>query len=76
MARLTYSFGSFSRSSSASSSGSPAGRSAIEYYDALYADTNFIPLRGFINERLSIALMDSVQQAINAYLKTDPGELA
>lgn len=55
---------------------SPEGRSALDFYGRLYADTNFIPLRSFIDERFSIALMDSVQQAINAYLKTDPGELA
>ncbi|MCB0547695.1 MAG: tetratricopeptide repeat protein [Phaeodactylibacter sp.] len=55
---------------------SPAGRSALDYYDALYADTAFIPLRSIIDERLTIALMDSVQQAINAYLKTDPEELS
>ncbi len=55
---------------------SPEGRAAVDYYARLYADTNFIPLRSIMDERLSIALMDSVQQALNAYLKTDPGELA
>lgn len=55
---------------------SPESRSAIYYYDILYADTTFIPLRSIIDEKLTIALMDSVQQAINAYLRTDPGELA
>lgn len=54
----------------------PAGSSAADYYDALYADTTFRLLRGIIDERLTVALMDSVQQAINAYLRTDPVELA
>lgn len=55
---------------------SPAGSSAADYYDALYADTTFRLLRSIIDERLTVALLDSVQQAINAYLRTDPGELA
>ena len=55
---------------------SPEGNSAVFYYDALYADPVFTPLRGIIGERLTIAFMDSVQQAINAYLNTDPQELA
>ncbi len=55
---------------------SPEGDAAVYYYDALYADTSCTPLRGIIDERLAVAFMDSVQQAINAYLNTDPQELA
>lgn len=55
---------------------SPKGAAAVYYYDALYSDTTFIPLRGIIDDLLTVALMDSVQQAIMAYLKTDPAELA
>lgn len=54
----------------------PENRSAAYYYNKLYADTTFIPLRGIIDERFTDALLDSVQQALNAYLRTDPGELA
>jgi tetratricopeptide (TPR) repeat protein len=55
---------------------SPPGNAAVDYYDALYADTTFRLLRSIIDERLTVALLDSVQQAINAYLNTDPIELA
>ncbi len=55
---------------------SPEGKAAAFFYGALYSDTTFIPLRGIIDEMLTVALMDSVQQAIMAYLKTDPAELA
>jgi tetratricopeptide (TPR) repeat protein len=55
---------------------SPPGSAAVDYYDALYADTTFRLLRSIIDERLTVALLDSVQQAINAYLNTDPVELA
>ncbi len=53
----------------------PKAQSAVHYYDLLYADTVFIPLRGIMDERLVTLLMDSVQQAIVAYLNTDPDEL-
>jgi tetratricopeptide (TPR) repeat protein len=53
----------------------PPGQSAAHYYELLYADTAFIPLRGIMDERLVTMLMDSVQQAIVAYLSTDPDEL-
>ncbi|MBK8702498.1 MAG: hypothetical protein IPN33_02030 [Saprospiraceae bacterium] len=33
-------------------------------------------MRSIIDERLTVVLLDSVQQAINAYLNTDPQELA
>lgn len=55
---------------------SPPGNAAVDHYDALYADTTFRLLRSIIDERLIVALLDSVQQAINAYLSTDPRELA
>ncbi len=55
---------------------SPPGSAAVDYYDALYADTTFRLLRSIIDERLTVVLLDSVQQAINAYLNTDPQELA
>jgi Tfp pilus assembly protein PilF/uncharacterized caspase-like protein len=53
----------------------PEGRSAAFFYDALYADTSFKPYVGLVAEHLTTALMDSVQQALNAYLNTDPQEL-
>lgn len=53
----------------------PEGRSAAFFYDALYADTSFKPYVGLVAEHLTTALMDSVQQALNAYLNTDPYEL-
>ncbi|MBK8921223.1 MAG: tetratricopeptide repeat protein [Saprospirales bacterium] len=55
---------------------SPGDSSAVYYYEALLTDTIFRPLIGILAERLTTALLDSVQQAINAYLKTDPLELA
>lgn len=49
--------------------------SAANFYQALYADSNFVPLRSMLSERLTTALLDSAQQAIAAYLNADPGEL-
>lgn len=54
----------------------PHDQSAAFFYDALYADTSFKPYVGLVAERLATALLDSVQQALNAYLNTDPNELA
>ncbi|MBK8879077.1 MAG: caspase family protein [Haliscomenobacter sp.] len=54
----------------------PEHESAAFYYDALYADPSFKPYAGILAETLTTALLDSAQQAINAYLKTDPAELA
>ncbi len=54
----------------------PETNSALHYYQALSADTVFIPLRGIMDERLTTALLDSAQQAIAAYLNADPEELA
>lgn len=54
----------------------PQGTSAVHYYDLLKADTAFKLLGGIIDEKLTVALLDSAQQAINAYLRTDPQELA
>lgn len=55
---------------------SSQGKSAFSFYELLYADTSFIPLRGIINDRMTNAFLDSAQQAINAYLKTDPVEIS
>ncbi|MCB0628165.1 MAG: tetratricopeptide repeat protein [Saprospiraceae bacterium] len=54
----------------------PEQRSAYTYYQQLRSDTTFLPLRGIMDERLVVALLDSVQQAILAYLNADPEELA
>ncbi|MEL6355563.1 MAG: caspase family protein [Bacteroidota bacterium] len=54
----------------------PSGKSAADYYHQILADSTLFPLRGIIDESFTIALVDSVQQAINAYLDADPGELA
>ncbi|MDX2134981.1 MAG: caspase family protein [Saprospiraceae bacterium] len=53
----------------------PEEQSAVYYYDLMYADTGFKPYIGLLAEPLTTALLDSAQQAINAYLKTDPQEL-
>lgn len=54
----------------------PPQTSAVYFFDALKTDTTFRLLSGIINEKLTVALLDSAQQAINAYLNTDPLELA
>lgn len=51
------------------------GNCASATFDLLYADTSMIPLRGIMTEQLVEAFLDSAQQAIVAYLKTDPQEL-
>lgn len=54
----------------------PDRESAAFYFEALCADTSFKPYAGIAAEALTTTLLDSVQQAINAYLATDPAELA
>ncbi|MEM9528170.1 MAG: tetratricopeptide repeat protein, partial [Bacteroidota bacterium] len=54
----------------------PEGKSALSYFNALKVDSNLINLRGILQERLTVTLLDSVQQAIRAYLETDANELA
>ena len=53
----------------------PEGKNALAYRAGLLADPGLLPLRGLIDERLTVALLDSVQQAIIAYLAADPDEL-
>ena len=53
----------------------PADKSAQHYYRVIRADTAFTSLHGILRERLTVALLDAVQQAIRAYLDTDANEL-
>ena len=54
---------------------SPAGESAAEQYARLRGQPALIALRGLLDEQLTVALLDSVQQALIAYLDADPNEL-
>lgn len=54
----------------------PEGKSALRYFKTLRSDSSLINLRGILEERMTVALLDSVQQAIRAYLETDANELA
>ncbi len=49
--------------------------SALDYYRHLRAEPSLLPLRGLLDERITIALLDSVQQAIQDYLEADQNEL-
>ncbi len=53
----------------------PAEACALAYYQRLRADPGLLPLRGLLDERLTIVLLDSVQQAIQDYLDADAEEL-
>ncbi|MCP9236627.1 caspase family protein [Lewinella sp. JB7] len=53
----------------------PEEQSALAYHRELYAEPALLAIRGLVDERLTVALLDSVQQAIVAYLDADPAEL-
>lgn len=53
----------------------PEQKSAFAYFEKLRADTSLAPIRYLLEERMTVALLDSVQQAIRAYLNTDANEL-
>ncbi|THH39782.1 tetratricopeptide repeat protein [Neolewinella litorea] len=54
----------------------PSGQSALSFYERLRGQPDLIALRGMLDEQLTVALLDSVQQAILAYLAADPAELS
>ncbi len=53
----------------------PEERSALAYYRKLRSEPSLTAVRGLLDERLTVVLLDSVQQAIRAYLATDAQEL-
>ncbi|MTB52792.1 caspase family protein [Lewinella sp. W8] len=53
----------------------PEGKSAFAYFERLRTDTSLAPIRYLLEEKMTVALLDSVQQAIRAYLNTDANEL-
>jgi Tfp pilus assembly protein PilF len=53
----------------------PEDKSALTYFKKLRADTSLAPIRYLLEESMTVALLDSVQQAIRAYLNTDANEL-
>ena len=54
---------------------SPNGLSANDLYEQLLGETDSKSLRNAAKRKLIAALQDESQQAINAYLRTDPKEL-
>ncbi|MCP9236633.1 caspase family protein [Lewinella sp. JB7] len=48
---------------------------ALSYYQKLRGDPSLLPLRGLLDERFTVSLLDSVQQAIQDYLDADGEEL-
>lgn len=53
----------------------PTDKSALAYYQKLRTDTSLTDIMGILTQQITVALLDSVQQAIRAYLDTDPREL-
>ncbi|THH39786.1 caspase family protein [Neolewinella litorea] len=53
----------------------PEADCALAYYRKLRANRTLLPLRGLLDDRLTVALLDSVQQAIQDYLDADTKEL-
>ncbi len=53
----------------------PEEHSALWYYRKLRRAPSLTAVRGMLDEQLTVALLDSVQQAIRAYLATDAREL-
>ncbi|CAH0999126.1 hypothetical protein LEM8419_00422 [Neolewinella maritima] len=54
----------------------PGERSALTYYRRLRSEPALLALRGLLDDRMTVPLLDSVQQALVAYLDSDPQELA
>jgi len=52
------------------------GRSASELYDRLKDEPALEPMRHVMKRNFAVALQEESQQAINAYLRADPEELA
>lgn len=55
---------------------SPENSSAWYYYQQLSQRPEFAKMDGALRRNLAVALQDEAQQTINAYLDTDPQELA
>jgi len=55
---------------------SPENNSAWYYYTRLAPRPEFSAMDGTLRRNLAVALQDDAQRAINAYLDTDPGEMA
>jgi tetratricopeptide (TPR) repeat protein len=55
---------------------SPEGDCAYEYYQQLQGKPEIGVLDGLMRRNLAASLQENAQQAINAYLKTDPEEMA
>jgi tetratricopeptide (TPR) repeat protein len=51
------------------------GKSASELYDQLLQRTELRPIHFSLRQNLVVALQDPAQQALNAYLASDPAEL-
>lgn len=56
--------------------GRQPGRSASELFDRLYDEQALAPMRQIMKRNFATALQDDSQQAINAYLRADPAEMA
>jgi tetratricopeptide (TPR) repeat protein len=54
---------------------SPEGDCAYEYYQQLQGNPEVGVLDGLMRRNLAASLQENAQQAINAYLKTDPEEM-
>lgn len=53
----------------------PEGRSAWNLYEQIKDKTVMVPFQSTMRRNLAAALQDEAQQAMNAYLKSDPAEL-
>jgi tetratricopeptide (TPR) repeat protein len=53
----------------------PAGKSARDYFRNLRSDPELLRVRGLLDADFTVALLDSVQQAIQDYLEADADEL-
>ncbi len=56
--------------------GFQSGRSASELFDRLYDEPALAPMHQIMKRNFAVALQDDSQQAINAYLRADPAEMA
>lgn len=53
----------------------PKGTSANDYYEKLIVEESLKDIHGFMKRNFAAVLQDDAQQAINAYLMANPGEL-
>ncbi len=72
---VSMNYGRFNRSLERGRLIEPEKRSASFFLEQLYADSTLRPFMSLLIENLTTAMLDSVQQAIRAYLETDPAEL-